>query len=242
MKNQQGCLAGLTELFLLDKLFDWLQKRFGFGKGLFVLRHRVRLYPAHHLHHRRLWHRHRHRLDELLLIMRWLWAAWAVLALLVPQSVAAQSEQTIRISAPASGDVLQGLVDITGTSAVDGFLSSELSFAYASDATNTWFLIYRTDQPVTEGLLAAWDTNLVTDGDYDLRLRVSLQDGSLIETLVTGLRIRNQTPTETPTPEPTLTPKPFDTPLPTPLPPTPNRLRRQRAHPRQRRFLPTRWQ
>ena len=33
-KNKQGCLAGLTELFLLDKLFDWLQKRFGFGKGL----------------------------------------------------------------------------------------------------------------------------------------------------------------------------------------------------------------
>jgi hypothetical protein len=33
MKNRQGCLAGLLELFLLDKLFDWLQHRFGFGKG-----------------------------------------------------------------------------------------------------------------------------------------------------------------------------------------------------------------
>lgn len=33
MKNRQGCLAGLFELFLLDKLFDWLQKRFGFGRG-----------------------------------------------------------------------------------------------------------------------------------------------------------------------------------------------------------------
>lgn len=34
MRDRQGCLAGLLQLFLLDKLFDWLQKRFGFGKGL----------------------------------------------------------------------------------------------------------------------------------------------------------------------------------------------------------------
>jgi hypothetical protein len=33
MRNRRGCLAGLLELFLLDKLFDWLQRRFGFGRG-----------------------------------------------------------------------------------------------------------------------------------------------------------------------------------------------------------------
>lgn len=33
MKNRPGCLTGLLELFLLDKLFDWLQRRFGFGRG-----------------------------------------------------------------------------------------------------------------------------------------------------------------------------------------------------------------
>ncbi|HPP64411.1 MAG TPA: hypothetical protein PKV01_14360 [Anaerolineales bacterium] len=33
MRDRQGCLAGLLQLFLLDKLFDWLQNRFGFGKG-----------------------------------------------------------------------------------------------------------------------------------------------------------------------------------------------------------------
>jgi hypothetical protein len=33
MKNRQGCLGGLLELFLLNKLFDWLQRRFGFGRG-----------------------------------------------------------------------------------------------------------------------------------------------------------------------------------------------------------------
>lgn len=33
-KDKQGCLVGLTKLFLLDKVIDYLQKRFGFGKGL----------------------------------------------------------------------------------------------------------------------------------------------------------------------------------------------------------------
>lgn len=33
MNDRQGCLMGLLKLFLLDKLFDWLQSRFGFGRG-----------------------------------------------------------------------------------------------------------------------------------------------------------------------------------------------------------------
>ena len=33
MRERPGCLVGLLKLFLLDKLFDWLQQRFGFGRG-----------------------------------------------------------------------------------------------------------------------------------------------------------------------------------------------------------------
>jgi len=33
MDRRQGCLAGLFELFLLERLFGWFQKRFGFGRG-----------------------------------------------------------------------------------------------------------------------------------------------------------------------------------------------------------------
>jgi hypothetical protein len=33
MRNRQGCLAGFLELFLLDKLFNWAERRFGFGRG-----------------------------------------------------------------------------------------------------------------------------------------------------------------------------------------------------------------
>ncbi len=31
--NRGGCLQGLLELFLLNTLFDWLQRQFGFGRG-----------------------------------------------------------------------------------------------------------------------------------------------------------------------------------------------------------------
>jgi hypothetical protein len=33
MNDRQGCLEGLLELILLDKVFDWLQRQFGFGRG-----------------------------------------------------------------------------------------------------------------------------------------------------------------------------------------------------------------
>ena len=32
--RRQGCLAGLLELFLLNQLFDWLQRQYGFGRGV----------------------------------------------------------------------------------------------------------------------------------------------------------------------------------------------------------------
>lgn len=31
--NRPGCLMGLLQLFLLDKLFGWLQRGIGFGSG-----------------------------------------------------------------------------------------------------------------------------------------------------------------------------------------------------------------
>jgi hypothetical protein len=33
MDDRPGCFSGLLNLFLLDTLFDWLQDRFGFGRG-----------------------------------------------------------------------------------------------------------------------------------------------------------------------------------------------------------------
>jgi hypothetical protein len=34
MNQRPGCLGGLLRLALLTALFDWLEDRFGFGRGL----------------------------------------------------------------------------------------------------------------------------------------------------------------------------------------------------------------
>jgi hypothetical protein len=34
MRDRQGCLAGLLHLLFLDWIVDWLQERYGFGRGV----------------------------------------------------------------------------------------------------------------------------------------------------------------------------------------------------------------
>lgn len=164
--------------------------------------------------------------------MRRALAFLTLLLLLTPSAVSAQA--AVAITSPASGQILTGVVTITGTSAVDGFISAELDFTYTGDTTGTWFLVAPV-QPVTDGVLAEWDTTAITDGDYNLRLRITLADGTYLDVLVSNLLIRNYTPTDTPvptstvpptltpvlptptiTPSPTATLTPTSTPLPTP--------------------------
>jgi len=116
------------------------------------------------------------------------------------------------ILVPRPGDVLQGVVTITGSSDVTGFASAEISFAYADDPTGTWFLISANNQPVINDTLAIWDTTVITDGNYVLCLHILLTGGGFRDTLVSGLRVRNYTTVETPTPVP---PALEATPLPT---------------------------
>jgi hypothetical protein len=124
----------------------------------------------------------------------------------------------VAIIFPAPDDALQGNVPISANTSVEGFLHAELTFAYADDAAKTWFLIFETDQPTPDGELTQWDTTTLTDGQYTLRLTVTLEDSSQLTATVQNLRVRNYTPIETNTPAATETPVPGDTPIPTPTP------------------------
>jgi len=166
--------------------------------------------------------------------------------LLVParDNAAQESDPTedvdqVAITSPTEGQALQGTISVTGHTSVKGFLHAELSFAYTQDLTDTWFLIYESDEPVSIGELTQWDTSTITDGEYNMRLVVTMEDGNHITAQATNLRVRNYTPIETNKPEstvthspgdtlvPTITPTPTDTPLPptaTPLPPNPAQI------------------
>ena len=159
--------------------------------------------------------------------------------------IAAQTAPPIAITSPAPDSIISGEVTITGTTDVLGFTASRLDFSYAYNlrspdalsGADTWFALQTSSQPVVDSPLATWNTTLISDGDYILRLRVFLTDGTSQEVTV-PIKVQNDTPIVTPTftptstpesikgqiptpflvassPTPTLTPRPTPTPLPT---------------------------
>lgn len=148
--------------------------------------------------------------------------------------LAAQGSPNAAISSPGPGEILRGQVSITGTTSDPNFLSAQLDFSYASSPIETWFPLQALSQPVFDSLLYTWDTTAISDGEYILRLRVFLSDGTLQEARV-AVSVRNDTrPTPTPAPTATaeqvtgLVPTPFllaASPTPTDMPrPTPTAL------------------
>ncbi len=121
----------------------------------------------------------------------------AVLCMALPAS--AQTPAAPAISSPTDGQMLQGQVPVKGTTGVPNFSSAEVAFAYASDPTPTWFTIQTASLPVRDDTITIWDTTQITDGDYLLRLRVNLQDGSTQDATIT-VHVRNYTPVPTATP------------------------------------------
>ena len=150
--------------------------------------------------------------------------------------IAAQDDSSVAISSPAPNDVLRGQVNIIGSTNLVDFLSAQLDFGYASSPTDTWFPLQTLSQPVVDSPLYTWDTTTITDGDYVLRLRVFVADGTFQEVTV-PVKLQNDNvlatptvlaPTSTPEEVTVLIPTPFllaASPTPTDLPhPTPTSL------------------
>lgn len=131
--------------------------------------------------------------------------------------IAAQNAPPLAITSPLAGDVLRGVVTITGRVDDPNFLSAQLDFGYASNPADTWFILQTFSQPVQDSALATWDTLSITDGDYILRLRLTLTDGSFQEVTI-PVSVQNDVPIASPTPAPTSTPEPeIEVQIPTPF-------------------------
>ncbi len=112
-----------------------------------------------------------------------------------------------QIISPTDGQFVQGQLPIRVTTDVPNFASAEVDFAYTSDPTQTWFTLQTASLPVTDQVITIWDTTSITDGDYLLRLRVTLTDGSN-QDITEAVRVRNYTPLPTPSPAVTATQPP----------------------------------
>jgi len=120
-----------------------------------------------------------------------------------PQATIAQS---IFIQSPREGQALQGLEIIEGKIRGEGFIQGKISFSYADVENPTWFFIADVDPERDDSSQASfkldWDTNQITDGNYNLRVVAEYRSGPTIFELIPDLRIRNHSPVETSTPAP----------------------------------------
>jgi hypothetical protein len=139
----------------------------------------------------------------------------------------AQAPGYAEIVSPQAGDAVEGVVTIVGTADHPAFQRYDLAFSYAENPTQTWFALGEpVEARVRQGTLGLWDTSRLSPGVFQLRLRVHLENGAILEDSTTDLRLglpavptaaaltpRSATPVAA-------TPKPALAPLPTMQPET----------------------
>jgi hypothetical protein len=130
-----------------------------------------------------------------------------------------EQEPQAVITSPRDRAVVRDKVSIQGTATHPEFWKYEIAYGPEPNPGDQWVLIGMVHETqVVDNVLETWDTTLLPDGNYSLRLRVVRRDGNYDEYFVREVAVANTLPTDTPSP-PAVTPTPTDTP--TPLPPTP---------------------
>lgn len=119
------------------------------------------------------------------------------------------------ISSPEDNAVVRGTVPIVGSAVDTSFWKYEVY--YSPQGTDQWFMVGTVhESQVANGLLETWETSIVPDGTYTLRLRLVNRTGNYQEVFATGILVANAVPTDTP--EPTQTPAPTATQTPAATP------------------------
>jgi hypothetical protein len=123
------------------------------------------------------------------------------LGLLRPAQAAPQRQgQTIaQITSPAEGQTLTGLVAVSGSADHPEFARWELAYGPDPNPNDAWQPFASGDQPILNGTIGTWNTGVIADGQYALRLRVIRNDSNYDEAFVRGLQVSNSAPVGTPT-------------------------------------------
>lgn len=125
------------------------------------------------------------------------------------------------ITFPVETDILIAFVRVEGTALIDNYQQYQLHIAPAN--SEQWSWLTTSYSAIRDNALHIFDTRLLADGFYDLRLRAINVRGNYTESFVRGFEIRNLNP-PTPTPEITREVIEGESPLPTVSPletPTP---------------------
>lgn len=82
---------------------------------------------------------------------------------------------TAIISSPKEADPVFGMVSITGTAAHEDFFGYKLSYRRVDETRYTEF--FESTTPVNNGELGVWDTSLLSNDEYVIRLEVATNGG-----------------------------------------------------------------
>lgn len=137
-------------------------------------------------------------------------------------AAAQDGDSAVRIDWPPPVFQVAGTFEVIGTVNPPGLRAYFLEAAALEPADDELFWLpvsTPSTMPVVSGVLAAWDTTLLDDGLYSLRVRAILASGETLTYTVTPLRIANLlTPPTAATPAPLPTPALPPTPVPRPNP------------------------
>jgi membrane peptidoglycan carboxypeptidase len=128
----------------------------------------------------------------------------------------------VRLTEPGGGQTVRGSIAIVGQVSAADFAWYQLEYASINDPTNFQALPtgpVTEQKPAANSRLAEWDTTMLTNGDYVLKLSVFSLSGGNLHRMVT-ITVNNPVAIPTPTPPvgiPTQ-PLPFDQLTPTPIP------------------------
>lgn len=138
-----------------------------------------------------------------------------MLALALPMTVFAQATSTeepnpnANVTWPLPVYVLRGEFDIRGTANLPDMTNYFIEFRPLNDdltpqgGSDVWFpAILPSSAAVQDDVLGTWDTTLVDDGLYELRLTVNVSGGTPESVIVSPLRIENVPPPFAVTPTP----------------------------------------
>jgi len=121
--------------------------------------------------------------------------------------LAGPSSSIVTLTYPPEGGIVNGNVELIGTAQMSDFEHYELLFREAGVEEWRWISGPHL-APVHAGVLTTWDTNILEEGEYVLRLVVYAQSGGTTEARARVQVNRGVIPTETPLVVPTLPPTP----------------------------------
>lgn len=126
------------------------------------------------------------------------WVFWCIMLLVLFPAFAAAQDETVTITWPPPVYDLTGTVNIIGTvnpPQLQSYFLEAAAYSLSADADNEnviWQPVsLPAATPVTNGVIAQWNTTVVPDGVYQLRVRAVLTTGESLFAAVAPLRVAN---------------------------------------------------